>query len=743
MIEYEVQPWGTPPTPLLPRALLTELGHLAMPQVLHGTFGPGATLSSLNGPEWERLERISEDSVREVVKLVRGELHSLKHISIRSEQPLHRPVEYLPFSTRTRNAVYKHLSLFSSKRLTFGDILSVPAFGARSALEFACVIEASISLESREKPASFVSDQAHTTLLPREIKSMFQALAAYAAGELNLETLGPALPPAPVAWPPEIRQLWTRLGQLDVRKLAGELAKQYSVAELITRALAPLEPRLREILAERVLVAGPATTLEVLGDRLGVTRERVRQLEKMVFSHIEGFQRPEFRPVIRRSNALSERLGVGIPSDSTAVDEALTALSSDLEEPLARELLLWLAGPYKERQGWLLAKRHLPKLTLDALLNCQDERGLICESAVSETLTRFGFHVQYHGEWMARLDVFERVENGFIYFKGGILEKARALLRYYDRPLTVEEMLERIDSESVRSVRQRLIDDPGFWRINKQSQFVIAGTPNYDEYTGITDEIVQELDACGGQASFDHLVEKISRVYGVKESSVIAYLSTPMFTKDDSGTVRVRDGSQGIEVTTNIGKTAACYMATDGTWYWRVCVDDNLVRGSGRLVPNAFAQLLGCALGEKIEIDSECGPITVSWPLASTTGASIGSLRPAIANCNAQPGDYLFVKATKPLMTFECLRAETLSNAENSVFRLSLLLGCLASENDVDAIRHISRALGVDLPSVDDNRSAARRILQSRGETELANLIAETSLSVDDYIANMSELFSR
>ena len=93
-----------------------------------------------------------------------------------------------------------------------------------------------------------------------------------------------------------------------------------------------------------------------------------------------------------------------------------------------------------------------------------------------------------------------------------------------------------------------------FWRINKQNQFVIAGTPGYDEYTGITDEIIQELEACGDQSPFDYLVEKLSRVYGVKESSVGAYLNTPMFTKDDDGIIRVHDSGERIDVSTDITK---------------------------------------------------------------------------------------------------------------------------------------------------------------------------------------------
>ena len=69
--------------------------------------------------------------------------------------------------------------------------------------------------------------------------------------------------------------------------MAGGLVKRYSIPELISRALAPVDERLREILAERVFVTGRAATLETLGEHQGITRERVRQLEKKAVAHLD------------------------------------------------------------------------------------------------------------------------------------------------------------------------------------------------------------------------------------------------------------------------------------------------------------------------------------------------------------------------------------------------------------------------------------------------------------------------
>lgn len=748
MVALEIQPWGRSPTPLVPLSLAEELDHIPAPSSISDVLGVRSTLGDLNSRIWEHLDTVGPEVLKDIVELTRPQLASLTHLTIRSGEPLHRPVQDLPFSNRTRNCVARHLEKFAQRRLTFGEVMSIPSIGARGAIEFACVVEAAMMSASDTLDTSRPQTLSKASSTPHEIESAFQTLAAYAAGERNQETLAGVLPDAPNDWPPEIKQLWGSIAQVGTRQIAGELTKRYAVPELLSRALAPLDDRLVEIITERVIVLKSPTTLELLGDRMGITRERVRQLEKKAITHLERISNREFRPVIRRARAVRARLGSGVPVDARAVQETLDWATEDISRDtnisgdFAGSLLLWLAGPYEVRKGWLLAQRDLKNLTLEAILDRRGGQGMVPHAAISEVLTQFELNQAVQKSWLERLGDFVAVDGGYIYFRGSILQKVRTLLRFYNRPLSVEEMIEMLGSGSIRSVRQRLIDDPGFWRINKQSEFVIAGTPGYDEYTGITDEIVQEIEACGGEAHFDHLIAKLTSVYGVKENSVVAYISTPMFTKDKAGMVRVRDTELPIDVVTDITKTASCYQRPDGSWLWRVLVDKDIVRGSGKLVPNAFAQEVGCSLGDKIEVDTTEGPLTFSWPLTSTTGASIGSLRSAIESCEAELGDYVFVCATKLRITFERLAKQTLDTVNSDKERLCLLMGVGDVSNDEDVAQRIETALGV-LDGSGDSPVDLRRLLNARGESDLASMIPAETLSMDEYVANMSKLFER
>ena len=313
---------------------------------------------------------------------------------------------------------------------------------------------------------------------------------------------------------------------------------------------------------------------------------------------------------------------------------------------LAQQLFLWLAGPYRNRNGWLIADSDIVNKSKAALTQSRNQScALIPADDARAALNELGIREAHHGAWIDHLKIFQRVDEGLLHFTGSILDKAEQLLRYVDRPITADELVELIGSSSVRSIQQRLMGDPRFRRINKQNQFVLAVNDGYDEYTGITDEIIQELEACGGSATVEHLVKKITKTYGVQPNSVMAYLNTPLFVRNESGLVRVREDEE-VVIATDISKTAGCYRV-NGKWAWRAKVDQQLLKGSGRIFPNAFARELGCDLGEKIEVGSVFGNITISWPAGSTTGATLGSIRCALKGLGAADGDYVFHHRTR------------------------------------------------------------------------------------------------
>ena len=532
--------------------------------------------------------------------------------------------------------------------------------------------------------------------------------------------------------------MWEQICQLDTHIIGKQLVHRYNVPLLISQWLEGLSDRVIDILSTRIFTIGKPDTLEIIGNRHDLSRERVRQLESKIIRQLRTkFNSGQFDPVKRRAKKLRNRLGSAIPATHACVVEGLDWVVNDFNNDdrldLIKGLFMWLAGPYINKQNWLIANPEIIQESKLKLLTQKTDSSLIPTVLVHQVLNDLDIREVHHDAWIDHLKIFRRVPGGLLDFTGSVLDKAEQLLRYDNRPTTVEELIEIIGISSVRSVRQRMMDDPRFWRINRQNQFVLAGTEGYDEYTGITDEIIQELNACGGSATIEHLVEKISKTYGVQPTSVYAYINTPLFVRTESGTIRVREDEE-ININTDISKTANCYQI-GGRWAWRVKVDDQLLRGSGRLCPNAFAQELGCNIGDKIKLASTYGPVTISWQRGTIAGAGIGSIRQALQELNAAKGDFVFIIANGNFINFQILHKKILEGDENRLRKLAHLVGEVNIEDSEDGIlKAILAALGVDKQCDNTLEQHVKDTLISRGEDDLVDLIKPPKLSVDEYL---------
>ena len=739
-----IRPWGVRPTPLVPAALRAVLGETKAPDTVCALAGKPLSISDLGADFWDHVNTVDQGSLRSLVDLVHSRIHRVKQVRLDLAAGSHLlAIDALPLTTRTRNALRQH---YSEQRLptkcVVSELLMIPNFGIRCLIEFACVVEAAQSWE-RSKDVAGNHPQRPNGVLPSDVNSFFQLLGAWAAGEQNLKELSLVLPAARSDWPEELQHLWTRIGHADTGMLAGNLIYGYSVPALVSGWINGLDEGHARILGARVFATDGAETLERLGELYGVTRERIRQIETKAIKRLGQFRSAEYRPVLRRATKLREELGIVMPAYDPALVDALNWVVADFGQnaprTLTQQLFLWLAGPYRSRDGWLIADSAIVEKSKAALLGHEVERALIPVDVARATLNELGISETHHEAWIDHLRIFQCVDDGLLHFSGSILEKAEQLLRYVGRPITADELVELIGSSSVRSVRQRLMDDPRFRRINKQNQFVLANTVGYDEYTGITDEIIQELEACGGSATAEHLVTKITKTYGVQPSSVMAYLNTPLFLRNESGLVRVREHEE-MTIATDILKTAGCYRV-DGKWAWRARVDQQLLKGSGRTFPNAFARELGCELGEKIEVGSAFGNVRISWPAGSITGAALGSIRCALEGLGATNGDYVFIIANDRQIEFQLLGQEQLDR-DSGAKRLARLVGVVDPMDSSDLISQIAAALEVDQQSSPPLERQIRDVLVTRGEEKLGNLIETPKLSMDQYLDRIGSVLT-
>ena len=635
---------------------------------------------------------------------------------------------HLPLRKRTQDELGVIGVLWFSptrlSQLTFGDLLHAEGVSVRSVLDFCCVAEAAIRLAS-DTPVQ-PAEQASLT----DTHNMFQLLAAWAAGEKQQQDLSKVLPPAPKDWPEEIRKMWATLRYSNVFLMAGDKLQQFSVPELVTGWLNILDTRSLQVLDERVFALGPPkSTIKQLGERFDVTGQRVQQIGKKLEDTVRDFHRIEYRPVMRRAKVLRHNLGSAAPANSPGIPEILERTTADIADKqthdLIQRLFLYLAGPYVENDGWLLLRKDFAEVSRQTLRNLLDSRVALPAEEVTATLNELGIWVTHHEAWIQYLNCLKRVGNDYIWWRGTMLDKAVIVLQYAGKPLTDNEIAAFMGISSGKQIRFRLTKDPRFWRINNQKQLVLAGTEGYTPYTSVADTITRELENSGGAASAKHLADTLSEFCGVRHSTVIAILKTPLFFWDDSDVVRVRKKSE-IEIETDITSCAHVYKSNGG-WAWRFMVDAERLRGSGRPIPNAMARELGCEPQEKIITNTPYETVIIHWQLSSIAGATIGSMRHTLRQMGTKPGDHVFLISHDREISFRQIPKEFLDSVDDPVRKLAYLVGVQNSEGPQHALLlRIGQAIGIDSPQAPDLREHVRKRLETRGEKILATLLAAT-----------------
>ncbi len=748
MEQREVQPWGSAPTPLIPRSIAESVGYLDAPDTVKEILGIDATLADLYESFWEFTDYINSECLEEIVETLGPIFDSFRQLKIFSNDPFIQSLETLPLSHKTKELLKDFPESITNPQLRIGDLMQICYFEVQQVIELASVIEsATISQVRLGRSITDLYHAEHEQIVAiSKIKPFFKDFSDQVQGDPMCCTPIKNLSKKQPKWTPKLKRFWSELEDFKPGTLAGETLRHYPVSKLIAQEFEGFNERLFTISISRILTTKKAVSLQDIAHKFNISRERVRQLEEKALTKLKKFQEDNFLPLQKRAESLHGYLGSAFPDNPNEVEKILNWFVGDFGEDhsnrqVEKLLLLWLAGPYKSHENWLLIDKSLPVKTIRILSKNMDQRGFISHVNLQDTLSSLGIRQKNHFSWLEYLGKFLMIDGGLIWFQGSKLDKVYSLLQYMNRPMTLGEIQKHIKSVNVRSTCNSLIKDPRFWRINVQNEFVLSGTEGYEEYTGILDGITKELETYGGQAPINHLVSELSKKFKVKETSIRSYLSTPKFEKNVDGYISIKPDAPNIKIITDITKISACYLSGQQNWCLRYRIDDHALRGSGRSIPNAFSQELGCDIGDKIEVPTEIGNITLSWPIDSPSGASIGSLKMVLDHYMAENGDYLFIIASKPKVTFSFLKQDTLERVECNLVKLALLLGAYPYISKDEATRKIAKALKMDFDSDETFLEEAKLKLISRGEEDLAQLIPKSTRSFDDYIKRMEGLF--
>jgi len=406
--------------------------------------------------------------------------------------------------------------------------------------------------------------------------------------------------------------------------------------ELIDDVFAELDERQRAIAKDRVY-AEHRVTLDELAQRFSVTRERIRQIERDLRDHVEEWLgKPEAAPLAAHLTWLRGRLGSAVPADdlAAAVPWHRTELRT-LGVPAWRFVRTLLTG-YDQVDGWLVSggadelREKTRQLFAEGPVKLAEAIGQVAQLGIREDVAE---------RWLASVPNLRVLDGHVVPWPRSAGDKAEAVLAVAGTPLTPEEIQERIGEDySLVGIRNQLTSDERFLRVDRNKY----GLRRWggEEYLGIREMIVREVEKSGGEASVNSIVNDLTQRYGVSESSVRAYAGGPGFERTQRGWIRVaQEQPEGYQPRKDVSLTRRCFRSRDGRWWHRIDVNAEHLRGSTSPLPTGFAAHLGMAPGGQLTTSTPSGDVVISWHNQPT----MGSIRNILQEYNAMEGDHVFL----------------------------------------------------------------------------------------------------
>ncbi len=390
------------------------------------------------------------------------------------------------------------------------------------------------------------------------------------------------------------------------------------------------------VLNARVVAAEPVTLAEI-GRRVGLTGERIRGIESKLRSQIDDAVGPFIQQVIV---PLKEWLGDFVNDDQFHSAVAAVAGGSDnlASRIIARQLKMELR--YQENHGIWISPRVVDaasQLVIKAR-GFSDDFGCIDEARLRQT----ELGQRWSDTWNELLSVagLERI-CGILVLASTRQVQVAAALRAIGRSATKAEIEDQLKSEidgKMFRVDAVLASLDGVVRASKTTWGFEEWVD--DVYEGIPAEILQRINEDGGSTRLSRLLDEIPRLFGVRESSVWAYLQTPAF-RVEHGWVSEANSYSGPVGT--LEDVADGFTDADDP-FWTFSVESRFLRGySLPSVPPEVSIALGVDFGEKstasVRFPVGCSDVSVIWRPTAMHGPEIGRLASALEALQVKGGE--------------------------------------------------------------------------------------------------------
>lgn len=310
----------------------------------------------------------------------------------------------------------------------------------------------------------------------------------------------------------------------DVLELLAA-SRAASLLQELTDYLSNLSERDRDIVVERHFNIARPLTLDALGARWGVTRERVRQVARNYENAIDTAFGNKLRQLCEQLiNPLHDFV---LPTDKLYALLSLVLPPNEFRQA-AIVALINADGTWLHEDGWSATASTSGKFTasVDMLLERTDGYW-----SVSHEEARY-----YLGAYFIRPDHLESYLRGRLGWvsvqnrwslRGSKRNRILTALRAIGRPATKTEIARAASIKDTTQISNHLSDVHEVVRADKD-RWAFADWVE-DPYDGIVAEIDQRITSHGGAVRLDLLLEELPAKFGVSAASVKTFAATDAY----------------------------------------------------------------------------------------------------------------------------------------------------------------------------------------------------------------------
>ena len=384
---------------------------------------------------------------------------------------------------------------------------------------------------------------------------------------------------------------------------------------------------------EHRLVCVPPRTLEQVGSQFGVTRERIRQIQRSVEAKVKAALG---KPMLVLAVTLKEQCGPMVAGNELdARIEGLLPSSGSLAARLFRSSLIRRMAYSSDGDVYFDDEAlELVEELSSVARRIADDVGLVDEEKLLGTLPDPRW--QPFWPWLKARCAFHELF-GKLGLRASEKARAKAALLFLGRPATRAEIGELCGIEEAR-VGAHLSNVPSVVRADKERWGLSEWID--DEYDGIVGEIVQRIEEDGGATTTERILTELPSKFGVSPNSVRTFMQVPKFEIRDGWISLANPSSLRLRPLDDVidGRSP------DGEPYWSFEVESRYFDGfSLGAVPPELAKALGCEPDGKLPVRIAnllgCRDLSLSWPLSSNVGASVGHLAHPLERLGLRPGE--------------------------------------------------------------------------------------------------------